>query len=117
MPRMIEKTKQKKEPTELGSPPADQATFVPPMLARLVRELPQGPAWSFEVKFDGYRIEAIKEGERVRLFSRRGNDFTKRFAAVAKAVVGISAQTAVLDSEVVAVDAAGTVSFQMLQNR
>ena len=56
--------------------------FVEPMLAKLVRALPEGPGWSYEVKFDGYRIEAIKNGGQVRLFSRRGNDFTKRFAKV-----------------------------------
>src|SRR5262245_1543525 len=88
-------TKKETQPALESAKKADPPAFVPPMLARLVRELPQGPAWSFEVKFDGYRIEAIKQGERVSLLSRRGNDFTKRFAAVAKAVVGISAQIAV----------------------
>jgi hypothetical protein len=48
-----------------------KAGFVPPMLAKLVRTLPEGPGWSFEVKFDGYRIEAIKNGPEVRLQSRR----------------------------------------------
>jgi len=87
------------------------------MLAKLVRALPEGPGWSLEVKFDGYRIEAIKNGAEVRLFSRRGNDFTKRFAKVAEAVSKVNATSAVLDGEVVAVDSEGHVSFQMLQNR
>jgi len=87
------------------------------MLAKLVRALPEGPGWSLEVKFDGYRIEAIKNGSEVRLFSRRGNDFTKRFAKIAEAVSKINATSAVLDGEVVAVDSCGHVSFQMLQNR
>jgi len=87
------------------------------MLAKLVRSLPEGPGWSLEVKFDGYRIEAIKNGAEVRLFSRPGNDFTERFAKVAEAVSKINATSAVLDGEVVAVDSSGHVSFQMLQNR
>jgi bifunctional non-homologous end joining protein LigD len=87
------------------------------MLAKLVRKLPEGPGWSLEVKFDGYRIEAIKNGARVRLFSRRGNDFTKRFAKVTEVVSRVKADSAVLDGEVVTVDVSGHVSFQMLQNR
>jgi len=87
------------------------------MFAKLVRALPEGPGWSLEVKFDGYRIEAIKNGADVRLYSRRGNDFTKRFTKVAEAVSKINAKSAVLDGEVVAVDPSGQVSFQMLQNR
>jgi DNA ligase D-like protein (predicted ligase) len=94
-----------------------KAGFVPPMLAKLIRALPEGPGWSLEVKFDGYRIEAIKNGSEVRLQSRRDSDFTKRFASVARAVSKINATTAVLDGEVVAVDSSGQPSFQMLQNR
>ena len=53
----------------------------------------------------------------MRLFSRRGNDFTNKFVAVAKAVAGIKADKAILDGEVVAVDEQGQPSFQKLQNR
>src|SRR5436190_19572470 len=101
----------------MKAPVSHSPSFIPPMLAKLVRALPQGPDWSIEVKFDGYRIEAIKNGSNVRLFSRRGNDFTKRFAKVAESVSKIKADSAVLDGEVVAVDVSGQVSFQMLQNR
>jgi hypothetical protein len=52
--------------------------FHEPMVATLVRKLPEGPEWEYQVKFDGYRLQAIKEGDRVQLYSRRGNDFTKR---------------------------------------
>jgi hypothetical protein len=40
--------------------------FVPPMLAKLVRTLPEGPEWEYELKLDGYRLEAIKDGDKVR---------------------------------------------------
>jgi bifunctional non-homologous end joining protein LigD len=56
--------------------------FVPPMLAKLVKELPEGPQWEYELKLDGYRLEAVKDGDKVRLYSRNGNDFTKRFAPI-----------------------------------
>src|SRR5690349_11829429 len=91
--------------------------FVPPMLAKLVRTLPEGPQWEYELKLDGYRLEAIKDGDKVRLYSRRGSDFTKKFARIATAVQKIQEPSFVLDGEAVAVDEQGKPSFQMLQNR
>jgi ATP-dependent DNA ligase len=44
------------------------------MLALAVIKLPEGPAWSYELKFDGYRALALKADGRVRLLSRNGND-------------------------------------------
>jgi hypothetical protein len=58
--------------------------FVEPMKARLVTELPVGPEWLYEQKLDGYRAIAIKEADRVRLLSGRGNDFTNQFPQVAQ---------------------------------
>ena len=91
--------------------------FVSPMLAMLVRTLPEGPEWEYELKLDGYRLQAIKDGVQVRLYSRRGNDFTKKFAPIAARVSKIKASSFTLDGEAVAVDARGKPSFQMLQNR
>jgi bifunctional non-homologous end joining protein LigD len=90
--------------------------FVMPMLATRVQKLPSGPEWEYEVKWDGYRILAVKSGSNVQLFSRRRTSFTDRFEPVTKAVAGIHAVTAVLDGEVVATDARGQPSFQELQN-
>ena len=91
--------------------------FVSPMLATLVRTLPEGPEWEYELKLDGYRLQAIKNGDQVRLYSRRGNDFTNKFARIATSVSKIKAASFILDGEAVAVDAQGKPSFQMLQNR
>src|SRR5215813_6520352 len=92
--------------------------FVPPMLATLVRALPQGSQWEYELKLDGYRLQAIRDGDQVRLYSRRGNDFTKKFARIATRVSNIKASSFILDGEAVAVEIAqGKPSFQMLQNR
>ncbi len=91
--------------------------FVPPMLAKRVEKLPEGRNWSYELKLDGYRIEVIKDDQNVRLLSRRGNDFTRKFARVTTAASKIKAETAVVDGEVVVVDAQGKPSFQVLQNR
>ena len=91
--------------------------LVPPMLAKLVRTLPEGADWEYELKLEGYRLQAIKDGDKVRLYSRRGNDFTRKFARIATAVSKIKATSFILDGEAVAVDAQGKPSFQMLQNR
>jgi bifunctional non-homologous end joining protein LigD len=87
------------------------------MLAKLVPTLPEGPEWEYELKLDGYRLQAIKDGDKVRLYSRRGNDFTTKFARIATAVSKVKATSLILDGEAVAVDAQGKPSFQMLQNR
>jgi bifunctional non-homologous end joining protein LigD len=91
--------------------------FEPPMLATLVRSLPEGPEWEYELKLDGYRLQAIKDQDKVRLYSRRGHDFTKKFARIAANVSKIKEASFILDGEAVAVDEQGKPSFQMLQNR
>lgn len=87
------------------------------MQATLVRELPEGDGWVYELKFDGYRVEAIKQGESVRLISRNEKNLTEAFPAVRDAVATIRAKSAVLDGEVVAIDDQGRPSFQALQHR
>jgi len=87
------------------------------MLALLRDHLPEGPEWSYEVKWDGYRAFAVKRGAQVTLSSRRGSDFTRTYPAVAAAVQTIQAKSAILDGEIVALDAEGRPSFQALQHR
>jgi len=90
--------------------------FVPPMLAEQHASVPEGDAWVYELKLDGYRVEAAKAGDIVKLYSRRGNDLTADYPAVARAVAGIRATSALLDGEVVAVDEQGRPSFQALHH-
>ncbi len=91
--------------------------FVLPMLAKRVPALPEGPQWSYELKFDGYRMEALKDGSAVRLLSRNGADYTARFRQVAEAVAKLKPSTLILDGEIVVVDQPGKPSFKVLQNR
>ena len=85
-------------------------------LATLTEEPPRGAKWAFELKFDGYRIVAMKSGANVRLSSRRDKDWTARFQPIAKAISKIHARELVLDGEVCALDDRGLPSFQRLQN-
>jgi bifunctional non-homologous end joining protein LigD len=89
--------------------------FIEPMYALPVRKLPEGPGWLYEIKFDGYRCIAGKNSAGVTLWSRRGNDFTSQFPAIAKACHALPAGTLV-DGEIVAIDANGRVSFNLLQH-
>jgi bifunctional non-homologous end joining protein LigD len=91
--------------------------FIEPMHARLVNTLPDGDDWLYEVKFDGYRALAVKNGDSVRLLSRRNKDLTADYPAVRSAVVRIRAEEAILDGEIVAVGEHGRPSFQALQYR
>ena len=86
------------------------------MLATLVRKPFQLSNWTYEEKYDGYRILAYKEGDRVTLFSRNANDRTATYASVARAVGQIRPRTVLLDGEVVAFDKQDVSRFQLLQS-
>ena len=64
--------------------PRDDAplAFIEPMAATSVAALPRGPEWSYEIKLDGYRVLALKNGDDVRLVSRRNKDLTNDFPSV-----------------------------------
>jgi bifunctional non-homologous end joining protein LigD len=84
------------------------------MLAKLSNSLPRGPNWLYELKFDGYRMLAVKQRRRVTLFSRRGHVLNAQYPEVAKAFEFLPNNT-VVDGEVVAVDEKGRPSFAALQ--
>jgi bifunctional non-homologous end joining protein LigD len=94
-------------------PPA----FVNPMAAVPVKQLPEGPDWLYEVKWDGYRALIIKDDTRVELQSRNHKDLTPMYPRVAAAALKLRADQAVLDGEIVALDESGRPSFQTLQHR
>src|ERR1051326_1221726 len=87
-----------------------------PMLATLASKIPTGAGWSYEVKWDGYRTIAVKDRERVALYSRNLKDFTKTYASISAAVARIPTTSVMLDGEVVAIDEDGRPSFQALHH-
>ena len=87
------------------------------MAAALVDALPTGDEWLYEAKFDGYRVIALKDGAKVKLLSRKGNDLTADYPAVKAAVAALEAKALVIDGEVVAFDESGRPSFQHLHHR
>jgi len=86
------------------------------MVATLVKTLPEGPAWLYEAKLDGYRAMIRKDGGDVRIRSRNDKDLTAAYPGVQEAARRIHADRALLDGEIVAVDRTGRPSFQALQH-
>ena len=90
--------------------------FVEPALATAIDRVPSGERWLHEIKFDGYRAQVHIVHSEVKIFTRRGHDWTKRFRKVAEDARHINARTAIIDGEVVAPSADGTTDFSVLQN-
>jgi bifunctional non-homologous end joining protein LigD len=86
-------------------------------LARLVDAAPAGDDWLHEVKFDGYRVLAWRNGAEVRVTSRGGQDWTGKLADTVAAVGGLPCRSCILDGELITLDASGRSSFGLLQQR
>ncbi|WP_339450088.1 DNA ligase D [Pseudomonas sp. EA_5y_Pfl2_R50] len=86
-----------------------------PELATLVDSAPPGQ-WSYEIKFDGYRVMARIEHDQVQLFTRNGHDWTHKLPQQVKALAALGLESAWLDGEMVVADEQGVPDFQALQN-
>src|SRR5215813_4495240 len=76
--------------------------FFAPCLPTKADMLPSGGLWLHEIKHDGFRIIARKDGERVRLYSRPGNDFTRRFLLIVETLARLCSRPCIIDGEAVA---------------
>jgi DNA ligase D-like protein (predicted ligase) len=95
--------------------PLASAMFIETMDCLAVANVPKGAGWTYEIKLDGYRLEAVKSGGKVSLYSRRRNVLNRQFGSIADALGDLPDET-VLDGEVVAVDEKGRANFNLLQN-
>ena len=91
--------------------------FVPPCLPTNAPQPPSGDAWLHEIKHDGFRVIARKDGERVRLYSRPGNDLTYRFPLIVEALTRLRSRSCIIDGEAVACDGDGRPSFDRIRYR
>lgn len=85
-------------------------------MATLVEKVPSGGRWIHEVEFDGYRVQLHVVNDDIKVFTRRGNDWTKRFKKIAGEAYLINAGSAGRDGEVVVPAANGSTDFSVLQN-
>lgn len=107
-PLKVSPSPRKKSPEKASLP-----DFIDPQLCQLVERPPAGEDWVHEVKFDGYRIQMrVADGD-VALKTRKGLDWTEKFGAIAKA--GALLPNAIIDGEVVALDANAVPNFAALQ--
>ena len=117
---MAIKKKNKRRTTPVrrtSSPVRVTPAFVTPMAAQVVKRLPEGDDWIYELKFDGYRALIIKDNQLIELRSRKNKDLAGMYRGIAAAGQRLSADQAVVDGEIVALDAQGSPSFQALQHR
>jgi bifunctional non-homologous end joining protein LigD len=88
-----------------------------PCRPRPAKEAPTGPGWLHAIKHDGFRIVAQKDGERIRLITRNGYDFTDRYGLIVEAIRGLPVKSCVIDGEAIVVDQEGLSVFDLLRYR
>jgi bifunctional non-homologous end joining protein LigD len=106
----------KRDPQQPELPFDHMPDRIEPCLAKLVSQPPQGDEWSYELKWDGYRLAVHIEPDRVRIITRGGHDWTHRFPGIEAAARDYMPNTMILDGEAVVLDEQGRSDFGKLQN-
>jgi bifunctional non-homologous end joining protein LigD len=89
--------------------------IIEPCLPSPAKAPPSGPNWIHEIKHDGFRILARRDGAGVRLIARNGNDFTHRFPFIATAVGKLPVRSCLIDGEAVVCDKNGLAVFDLIR--
>jgi bifunctional non-homologous end joining protein LigD len=107
---------QRKKPAAIGSK-AIYPGFIEPALATSIDKVPAGERCVQEIKFDGYRLQVHLRDAAVKVFTRRGNDWTNRFRKIAADARHMNAGSAIIDGAVIVPSAPGFSDFSVLQNQ
>jgi bifunctional non-homologous end joining protein LigD len=91
--------------------------FIAPCLPIKAKQPPRGDGWLHEIKHDGFRVIARKDGDRVRLYTRNGHDFSHRFLLIVEAVAALRSRSCIIDGEAVCCDEDGVPSFDRIRYR
>jgi bifunctional non-homologous end joining protein LigD len=91
--------------------------FISPCIPTRAYKVPAGPGWVHEIKHDGYRLQVRREGDTVRLFTRRGYDWTARYPAIAVTAGKLRATSFTIDGEAVVCGSDGVAIFDALHRR
>ena len=95
--------------------PRNRSTIAP-CLPKPAKEPPSGPDWIHEIKHDGFRILARRNGNGVRLYTRNGSNFADRFPRIVEAVANLPVQSCFIDGEAIVVDERGLAAFDLLRS-
>jgi bifunctional non-homologous end joining protein LigD len=101
----------------MAAPLVRADAFVAPCIPSLAHKPPSGPGWVHEIKHDGYRLIVRRDGKAVRLFTRRGYDWTDRYPAIAGTAARLRAKSFTLDGEAVVSGSDGVAVFDALHRR
>src|SRR5262249_48825154 len=99
-----------------GRPLNAPASFIHPCQPTVASKPPPGPGWAHELKHDGYRLQIHVRDGRVRLYTRNGADWTKRYPRILKEAARLKG-TAIIDAEVVYLTGEGMADFEALHSR
>jgi ATP dependent DNA ligase domain len=91
-------------------------TTIEPCLPSFAKAPPTGPDWIHEIKHDGFRIVARRDGKKVRLISRKGKDLTYRFPLAAQAIAELPLNSCIIDGEAIISDATGLAIFSLVRS-
>jgi bifunctional non-homologous end joining protein LigD len=98
-------------------PISARSGFVPPCIPARAYEVPSGPGWVHEIKHDGYRLQVRRDGEKVRLFTTRGYDWSKRYPAIARTAAALRYASFTIDGEAVVCGPDGVAVVDALHRR
>jgi bifunctional non-homologous end joining protein LigD len=90
-------------------------SFMEPCLPSPAKKPPTGSNWLHEIKHDGFRIMALRDVDGVRLITRNGNDFTRRFPLAASAVAALPVRSCLIDGEAIVTDDNGLAVFELIR--
>jgi bifunctional non-homologous end joining protein LigD len=90
--------------------------FFQPCLPTASKRVPTGPEWVHEIKHDGYRLIVRRKDDRVRLYTRRGFNWSHRFPLIAEAVRRLKVRSAMIDGEAVVCGGNGRSDFDKLHS-
>ena len=97
--------------------PTLATAFVPPCIPTRAVKPPAGPGWVHEIKHDGYRLQVRRVGDQVRLFTRRGYDWSGRYPSIAVTATLLRARSFTIDGEAVVCGPDGVAVFDALHRR
>jgi bifunctional non-homologous end joining protein LigD len=99
-----------------GRPLNAPAAFIHPCQPIVAKQPPSGPGWAHELKHDGYRLQIHVRDGRVRLYTINGADWSKRYPLIVRDAAKVKG-SAIIDAEVVWLDAYGKSNFEALHSR